>query len=449
MIHIRKGAFSVVRLSRSYLRFNSSSAAATDSAGSLQKAQREKALADALAREEENFIKESKIRSLREKTREHISTLNSAPADIMAKRLENLQYQLNKLENQDKVKRLDEEIESYLYHNLRLPESELRNTPWANTISTSASKEDPSQVNLNISQKIQSTTNSQITSKFPELKTTPDYKPYSKQELFLRQLNYQKRCGSFGSELKDIYNPSHDILKPQTVSELSLASLMAAGCHLGHAKQLWRSSTQPFIYGEYNGIHLIDLNETLAALKRTAKIVKGVAKKGGVILYVGTSRLQEQREALEAAAKRSNGYCVSHRWIPGTITNFTVVTKQCGGTQRVEVDMADKDTKRVFYLNENSIIKPDLVVLMNPTENRYCIKECTKLRIPAIGLCDTDMEPSLLTYAIPCNDDSMRANALVLGVLSKAAEEGVEERRREFSLYEQEKKVGKAAAHAA
>lgn len=430
------------------MRFNATSASATESASSLRKAQREKALAEALAREEESFLKEARIRTLRDKTKAHVSNLNSTPADIMAKRLENLQKQLDALENQEKISRLDEEIESYLYQNLRLPESELRNTPWANNVATSNPQDARSQVDQNISQKIQSTTNSQYTSKFPELKTTPDYKPYSKQELFLRQLNHQKRCGSFGSDLKDIYNPSHDVFKPQTVSELSLASLMAAGCHLGHSKQLWRSSTQPFIYGEYNGVHLIDLNETLAALKRTAKIVKGVAKKGGVILYVGTSRLQEQREALEAAAKRSNGYCVSHRWIPGTITNFTVVTKQCGGSQRVEVDMADKDTKRVFYLNENSIIKPDLVVLMNPTDNRYCIKECTKLRIPTIGLCDTDMEPSVLTYAIPCNDDSMRANALVLGVLSRAAEEGVEERRREFLLYEQEKKAG-AAAHSA
>lgn len=425
---------------RAFPRFNSTVSSASSVSSeeqiTLQKTQREKALAEAIAREEENYLKEKTLRFLQEKTRSSISNLNNTPVDVMAQRVEKLQSQLNALKDQNKVKLLDQEIDEYLFENLRLPELELKNMPWAtlNNKQTSSTG-DVSSSESSGSQKIQSTTNKKYTEKYPGLKITPDYKPYSKQELFLRHMNHMKRCGGLGSDLKDIYKPSEDVLKPQTVADLSIGSLMAAGCHLGHSKRIWRPNTQPYIYAEYNDTLLIDLNETLSSLKRTAKVIKGVAKKGGVILYVGTTRLQEQRDALEAAAKRSNGYYVSHRWIPGTITNFTVVTKQCGGTQRMEVDLGDANTGKSFNSKEDTIIKPDLVVLMNPVDNRYCIRECLKLKIPTIGLCDTDMEPSLLTYAIPCNDDSMRASSLVLGVLSKAAEEGVEERRQQFALY--------------
>lgn len=437
MNKLQSAAFRAAVRPRAVLRYSSTLAEEPHN----QKLQREKALAEALAREEENFRKEAKLRTLREQSKASIARLNTAPVDEMAKRVEALSAQLASI-NQDKVKQLDQEIEEYLYKNLRLPESELLNQPWAEKTARSDKGAAATETSSDdISRTIQSTTSSKYTNKYPGLKVTPDYKPYSKQELFLRHLNHMKRSGGFGAELKDIYIPSKDVLDPQTVSELSIASLMAAGCHLGHAKQMWRSSTQPFIYGEYNGVHLIDLNETLSALRRTAKVVKGVAKKGGVILYVGTTRLQEQLDALEAAAKRSNGYYVSHRWIPGTITNFTKVTQQCGGAQRVEVNLGDKSTNRSFDSRDETIIKPDLVVLMNPVDNRYCIRECIKLRIPTIGLCDTDMEPSLLTYAVPCNDDSMRASSLVLGVLSKAAEEGVEERRLQFLAYEQAKKT--------
>lgn len=441
MLKLHNAAMRSIRVLRSFARLNSSvSSVSSEDQSTLQKTQREKALAEAIAKEEETYLKEKNLRLLQDKTMHSISALNSTPVDVMAKRVEKLQSQLNALKDQEKVKLLDQEIDDYLFENLRLPELELRNMPWASLAKKQAASSKATLASSDsdaesISQKIQSTTNRKYTEKYPGLKITPDYKPYSKQELFLRHMNHMKRCGGLGSDLKDIYKPSEDVLKPQTVSDLSIASLMAAGCHLGHSKRIWRPNTQPYIYAEYNDILLIDLNETLSALKRTARIVKGVAKKGGVILYVGTTRLQEQRDALEAAAKRSNGYYVSHRWIPGTITNFTVVTKQCGGTQRVEVDLGDADTGKTFNSREDTIIKPDLVVLMNPVDNRYCIRECLKLKIPTIGLCDTDMEPSLLTYAIPCNDDSMRASSLVLGVLSKAAEEGVEERRQQFASY--------------
>lgn len=249
-----------------------------------------------------------------------------------------------------------------------------------------------------------------------------------------------RQSGGLGSSIEDVYNPANDVKRPLSMDDVTISSLMAAGCHLGHAKAMWRPSTQPFIYAEYQGIHLIDLNETLAALRRATKVIESIAAKGGVILYVGTSRNWEQHRALEEAAKRSRGYYVSHRWIPGTITNFTEVSKQIGGHQKIEVDLGDTPTNRNISAQDDALIKPDLVVLLNPVENRNCVNECIKLRIPTIGLCDTDMEPSLLTYPIPCNDDSMRASSVVCGILSKAAEQGVERRYKAFSEYKSSQK---------
>lgn len=382
-----------------------------------QRELRERAVQEALAREEEAAARAKALRELKTRTQNLVSVLNTTPSAIILQRLQKLQNDLDKVP-QEKVQQLDQELEAYLAEHMQVPATESSNRPWAQI---SQKSDDPD------TKRIHSTTSSSYTSQFPGLRPTPDYKPYSAQELFLRQLAHTRTAGSLGSELTGIYVPRNEVKRPTDVSETSVATLMAAGCHLGHAKAAWRPSTQPFIYGEYDGVHVIDLNETLTALKRATRVIKGVARKGGIILYVGTLKHWEQHRALEEAARRLRGYYVSKRWIPGTITNFTEVTKQIGAAGRVELDMADKPTGRAVH-NDGSLVKPDLVVLLNPVENRNCINECIKARIPTIGLCDTDMEPSLLTYPIPCNDDLTRASSLMTGILLRAAEDGVNER---------------------
>ncbi|CAH2353693.1 37S ribosomal protein Mrp4p, mitochondrial [[Candida] railenensis] len=405
-----------------------------------QRELREKAIADALAREEEALAKVKALRELKEKTKELIGTLNKTPTSLIHARLDKLQSSIKGLKNQDKIKQLDEELEEFMFNQMNIPYGEISNHPWAaKSVSekkqTSNSSLDSSSTSGSQST-IKSTSSHSYTNEFPNLKPTPDYKPYSEQELYLRQLSHSRNSGSLGSELTNIYRARDEVRRPKTISEVTINKLMAAGCHLGHSKALWRPSTQPFLYGEYDGVHLIDLNETMVALKRAAKVAKGVAGQGGVILYVGTSKNWEQSRSVEEAANRSNGYYVSKRWIPGTITNFTEVTKQVDVNSRKEVDMLDLPTNRVLDPAVNGgIIKPDLVVILNPVENRNCINECIKSRIPTIGLCDTDMEPSLLTYPIPCNDDSMRATSLMVGILSKAAEEGLNQRHEIVSKY--------------
>lgn len=394
---------------------------------------REEILAKAVAKEEEALLKEKFLRELREKTKKHIMDLNSTPIPSITERLKSLQKQLDLLP-QDKTRQLDEQMEQFLFDSVKIPANELTMRPWIERLEhndrSSRGEEEKA-----LSQKIKSTTNSEFLNSYPNLKPTPDHKSYSKQELFLRYISHMSHSGLLGSKVSKTYVPSDDIEKPKDYSEVDIAILLAAGCHLGHAKALWRPSTQPFIYGEYKGIHLINLNETISSLRRAASVIENVAFKGGIILYVGTTRQPEQQKALEAAANRSDGYYVAHRWIPGTITNFTEVSKQIGGDQKIEVNYADEPTGKALPEDEDSLIKPDLIVLLNPVENRNCIGESIKLRIPTIGLCDTNMEPSLLTYPIPCNDDSMRASSLILGVLSKAANDGIQRRHEIYAAY--------------
>lgn len=408
------------------------------SEGLNQREMREKALAEAISREEEAVAKERALRELKENTVTLIQRLNSIPSHLVQERFSRLQDQLSNLD-QTKTRQLDEELEEFLLTNMRVPKSEIQNRPW----SMGVLQDSTGDSELALSRKIKTTTNSRYVRHYPNLKPTPDHKPFSSQELFLRHLSHLRHSGKLGSTLSDVYVPKFDVLAPATAEELTISSLMAAGCHLGHAKAMWRPSTQRFIYGEYEGIHLIDLNETLSAVRKAAKVVEGVAAKGGIILYVGTTRNLEQHDALEFAARRSNGYYVSNRWIPGTITNFTEVSKQIAGQQVIEIDFGDIPTNRPLTPEDDSLIKPDLVVLLNPVDNRNCIGECMKLRIPTIGLCDTNMEPSLLTYPIPCNDDSMRASSLIIGVLSKAAEAGLKQRHESFESYKSKQSLDK------
>ncbi|SCV01417.1 LAME_0G16072g1_1 [Lachancea meyersii CBS 8951] len=259
---------------------------------------------------------------------------------------------------------------------------------------------------------------------FPFLVPSPKDKPYSKQELFLRQMKHADRTAKLGASIEGVYFPHNDIFSPPTSDQLSISKLLAAGVHLGQSTSLWRPSTQPYIYGEYKGIHIIDLNKTLSHLKRAATVVQGVAERGGTILFLGTR--EGQKRALQEAARRTHGFYVSTRWIPGTLTNPTEISSVW---ERHEVDFADQPTNRPLNADEEAaIVKPDLLIILNPTENRNALNEAMQARIPTIGIIDTDSEPSLFTYPIPGNDDSLRSVNLLLSVLAKAGQIGLQAR---------------------
>ncbi|CAI5760686.1 unnamed protein product [Candida verbasci] len=378
-----------------------------------QKELREKAIADALAKEEEQIYKTKQLRELTNEITSKIDTLNQTPLSLMKSRLLSLNDQISKL-NQDKVKQLDDELKDYIIKNLSLP---------SNIIEKRSFLEEESKSTENKETNSSSFSKNQL--EFPNLKPTPDYKEYSQQELFVRQMNNARINGNLGSTIKDVYNPKKNINQPPISKSLTIANLMAAGCHLGNSTQNFRPSNQPFIYGVYDGLHIIDLNQTIEKLKLASNVIEGISEKGGIILYVATHKNWSIKKGLINASKRSKGYYVSKKWIPGTITNYKEFSKQIKDG-RIKIDMENNQIDTVNQ--ETKSILPDLVVLLNPVDNKVCIKECLSRNIPTIALCDTDMEPSLITYPIPCNDDSERSINLMLGVLSKSAEIGLNKR---------------------
>lgn len=267
-------------------------------------------------------------------------------------------------------------------------------------------------------------------SQFPRLDHTDFDVPYSAQERFVRQLFHAQKVANVGAAVTDVYRPHEDIFKPKTASNTSIQTLIAAGAHLGHHTSRLRPSTLQFVYGVRQDIHIIDLNQTLTYLKRAANVAEGIAERGGIVLFVGTRPGQER--SVELAAERSGNYYVHTKWMPGTLSNAEIIS----GWDRHEVDMGDKPTNRPLDQTIlKSTIKPDLVVILNPVENRTLLRECINARVPTVGVIDTDSEPSLVTYPIPANDDSLRATDLIVGVLSNAAKRGRERRLKEMGNY--------------
>ena len=154
-------------------------------------------------------------------------------------------------------------------------------------------------------------------------------------------------------------------------------------------------------------------------------MVSGVAERGGIILFVGTRPGQER--CIVKAAEMAEGCHLFERWTPGSITNGNQILRSCRMKVVDGYDRIIPDTEQ--YLAEESALKPDLVVCLNPLENWVMLHECGLNGIPTIGVIDTDANPTWVTYPIPANDDSLRCIQVIAGVLGRAGEEGQANRR--------------------
>jgi small subunit ribosomal protein S2 len=162
----------------------------------------------------------------------------------------------------------------------------------------------------------------------------------------------------------------------------------------------------PYSYGTRAGITIIDLDQTLPLLRRAANLVRAVASRNGSIVFVGTR--PDLRSIVMKAADRigQQGYHVGERWLPGTLTN--------------KLHMFGSN-----FLHKHNVI-PDLVIILNPLANVNTIRECAIEHVPTIGIIDSNVDPRIVMYPIPANDESTRTAELVAGVLSIAAREGVD-----------------------
>src|SRR5277367_4850528 len=236
----------------------------------------------------------------------------------------------------------------------------------------------------------------------------------------------QRKLAALGTGTNPAYTPNLHLISPPSSNELTLQTLLTAQSHLGHATSLWNPRNSAYIFGIRDGIHIISLDATFSYLRRAAKIVTEIARRGGLILFVGTRDGHE--DIVVNAARRAGGYHVFDRWTPGSLTNGQQILGRCAVKV---VDVLDRELPQYSARMAESaaagahpVLKPDLVICLNPLENEACLHECGLHNVPTIGIIDTDADPSWVTYPIPANDDSLRCVMLVAGVLGRAGEEG-------------------------
>ncbi|KAJ3088422.1 37S ribosomal protein, mitochondrial [Quaeritorhiza haematococci] len=254
-------------------------------------------------------------------------------------------------------------------------------------------------------------------------------------------------------------NESQSQYTPSIRNALTIRSLMAANLHLGHSRSAWNPRMLPFIFGERQGIHIINLEHTIVYLRRAINITREIAANGGNVVFVGT-RPALHRIAFEAA-KRAQGFYVLN-WVGGIITNKERVLRRSVGfdpdkvTQSMplrsgfgrddsatvdgdeDVDQGDAQSKTPT--KQPYVHIPDLLILLDYPNTFAAVREANAAHIPVVAICDTDCDPSHVQYPIPANDDSLTGVELIAGLLSMAAAEGKVELAR---------KMGAAGADAA
>ena len=226
---------------------------------------------------------------------------------------------------------------------------------------------------------------------------------------------------------------------------LPLRSLLDAGVHFGHQTKRWNPKMRPFIYGARNGIHIVDLDQTVRLFKRAFDYVVDSVSRGGHVLFVGTKR-QAQDIVIEEA-RRCSMYFVTNRWLGGTLTNFRTIKqgldrlrtlermKEDGTYEQLlkkEVSRLEKERERLEkYLGglKGMGNVPSAVFVIDPHQEGIAVNEARKLSIPVIAITDTNCDPDLIDYVIPGNDDALRSIKLITGRIADACIEGMQRRK--------------------
>ncbi|WP_095589677.1 30S ribosomal protein S2 [Actibacterium ureilyticum] len=222
--------------------------------------------------------------------------------------------------------------------------------------------------------------------------------------------------------------------------EFTMRQLLEAGVHFGHQTQRWNPRMQEFIYGSRNGIHILDLTQTVPMLDQALQVVRETVARGGRILFVGTKR-QAQRPVAEAAEKCAQ-YYMNHRWLGGTLTNWKTVSQSINRLKALDEKLesgAEGLTKKERLGMEREQAKlqaslggiremggvPDLLFVIDVNKEDLAIAEARKLGIPVVAIVDTNCSPDGVDFIIPGNDDAARAISLYCDLVSRAALDGV------------------------
>ncbi len=222
----------------------------------------------------------------------------------------------------------------------------------------------------------------------------------------------------------------------------SMRQLLEAGVHFGHHTRRWNPKMASYIYGVRNGIHILDLRQSVPMLHAALQAVRDVVSGGGRVLFVGTKR--QAGEQIADAAKRCGQYYVDHRWLGGMLTNWKTITASIRRLREYDELLTQTDvglTKKELLMRTRDRDKleralggikemgglPDIIFVIDTNKENIAIKEAQKLGIPVIAVLDSNCDPNGITYPIPGNDDAIRSIALYCGLIADAVLDGLQE----------------------
>lgn len=225
------------------------------------------------------------------------------------------------------------------------------------------------------------------------------------------------------------------------MAEITMKQLLEAGVHFGHQTSRWNPKMKPYIFGARNGIHIIDLQQTVSMFKDLEAVVRDLAASGGHVLFVGTKK--QAQDAIREEATRCGMYYVHNRWLGGTLTNFTTIRQSIERLRKIEE--MENDPKVVDALTKKEMLGlsrekdkleqslggikamkklPDAIFVIDPKQEEIAVKEARKLGVPVIAVIDSNCDPDMIDYKVPGNDDAIRAIRLFCSAIAEAVIEG-------------------------
>jgi small subunit ribosomal protein S2 len=228
------------------------------------------------------------------------------------------------------------------------------------------------------------------------------------------------------------------------MASASMRQLLEAGVHFGHQTRRWNPKMKPFIFAERNGIHIIDLAQTVSRLDLALAAARETVARGETVLFIGTKK--QAQEPIAAEATRAGQPYVNKRWLGGMLTNFITIKKRIALLDQLEARQASGDFERLTKKEVSKLVEemdhlraafggirkmrrlPAMVFIVDPHRERIAVTEARKLELPIIGTGDTNVDPDELDYIIPANDDAIRSIRLLCQLVADACVEGQRER---------------------
>ena len=225
------------------------------------------------------------------------------------------------------------------------------------------------------------------------------------------------------------------------MTEISMKQLLEAGVHFGHQTSRWNPKMKPYIFGARNGIHIIDLQQTVRMFRAAYDFVRDLAAAGGSVLFVGTKK--QAQDIIREEAERASMFYVNNRWLGGMLTNFQTIRASIERLKKVEEQMVDPAMINALTKKEMSDLGrehiklmatlggiknmrrlPDALVVIDTKKEEIAVAEANRLSIPVVAVVDTNCDPDLIAYRVPGNDDAIRAIKLFTAAMADAVLEG-------------------------